>query len=221
MVDMAFGTGAVKITPAHDHNDYDCGMRHKLPFVEMMDDNGVITDVCPQFQVRGACTGGGGLSCSFMCIRPVKTLAGNEEVPRQNSRSGSTERERFVQRNEGTFYGGSNLQVCQENVCVRKREREREGSFVHVGVFLLFSRSKDIVEPLIKPQWWVRCSETAQRAVEVREICWLCSLSCKLCVCVCACACVCVCACACVCVCVCVCGLGSSEWKAQADSWHS
>lgn len=52
MVDMAFGTGAVKITPAHDHNDYDCGTRHNLPFVEMMDDNGVITDVCPRFQVR-------------------------------------------------------------------------------------------------------------------------------------------------------------------------
>ena len=52
MVDVAFGTGAVKITPAHDHNDYDCGVRHGLPFVEMMDDNGVITDVCPQFQVR-------------------------------------------------------------------------------------------------------------------------------------------------------------------------
>lgn len=36
--------------------------------------------------------------------------------------------------------------------------------------FLLFSRSKDIVEPLIKPQWWVRCGETAEKAVEVREV---------------------------------------------------
>lgn len=52
MVDMDFGTGAVKITPAHDHNDYDCGKRNGLAFVEMMDDDGVITDVCPQFQVR-------------------------------------------------------------------------------------------------------------------------------------------------------------------------
>lgn len=29
-VDMAFGTGAVKITPAHDPNDYICGEKHKL-----------------------------------------------------------------------------------------------------------------------------------------------------------------------------------------------
>ena len=49
---MEFGTGAVKITPAHDHNDYDCGKRHNLPFVEMMDDDGNVTDVCPQFKVN-------------------------------------------------------------------------------------------------------------------------------------------------------------------------
>ena len=50
MVDMEFGTGAVKITPAHDH--YDCGKRHNLPFVEMMDDDGNVTNVCPQFKVN-------------------------------------------------------------------------------------------------------------------------------------------------------------------------
>ena len=50
-MDMSFGTGAVKITPAHDHNDYDCGKRNGLAFIEMMDDNGTITDVCLQFKV--------------------------------------------------------------------------------------------------------------------------------------------------------------------------
>lgn len=30
LVDPTFGTGAVKITPAHDHNDYNCGKRHGL-----------------------------------------------------------------------------------------------------------------------------------------------------------------------------------------------
>ena len=30
-----------------------------------------------------------------------------------------------------------------------------------------FSRSKDIVEPLIKPQWWLNCSDMAKEAVEV------------------------------------------------------
>ena len=33
LVDMAFGTGAVKITPAHDPNDYECGKRHNLEFI--------------------------------------------------------------------------------------------------------------------------------------------------------------------------------------------
>ena len=50
-VDMSFGTGAVKITPAHDHNDYECGKRNDLPFVEMISDTGIVTDVCPRFKV--------------------------------------------------------------------------------------------------------------------------------------------------------------------------
>ena len=44
-------TGAVKITPAHDYNDYDVGKRHNLPFVEMIDEMGLITNVCEQFKV--------------------------------------------------------------------------------------------------------------------------------------------------------------------------
>lgn len=35
-VDMAFGTGAVKITPAHDPNDYALGKRHNLPLISVM-----------------------------------------------------------------------------------------------------------------------------------------------------------------------------------------
>ncbi len=38
-VDPNFGTGAVKVTPAHDFNDYDIGVRHHLPFVEVMDEH--------------------------------------------------------------------------------------------------------------------------------------------------------------------------------------
>lgn len=43
--------GAVKITPAHDQNDYDCGKRHDLPFITMIDDEGNITNDCGQFSV--------------------------------------------------------------------------------------------------------------------------------------------------------------------------
>lgn len=41
-VDMAFGTGAVKITPAHDPNDFDVAERHGLPIIRVLDDSGVI-----------------------------------------------------------------------------------------------------------------------------------------------------------------------------------
>jgi valyl-tRNA synthetase len=42
-VDPAFGTGAVKVTPAHDPNDFEIGQRHNLPNLTVMDERGVIT----------------------------------------------------------------------------------------------------------------------------------------------------------------------------------
>jgi valyl-tRNA synthetase len=42
-VDPAFGTGAVKVTPAHDPNDFEIGQRHRLPSLTIMDERGVIT----------------------------------------------------------------------------------------------------------------------------------------------------------------------------------
>lgn len=41
-VDVEFGTGAVKITPAHDPNDFEVGKRHNLPQIRVMEDSGVI-----------------------------------------------------------------------------------------------------------------------------------------------------------------------------------
>jgi len=41
---MNFGTGAVKITPAHDPNDYDVGMRHKLQFINILNDDGTLNE---------------------------------------------------------------------------------------------------------------------------------------------------------------------------------
>jgi valyl-tRNA synthetase len=46
-VDPAFGTGAVKVTPAHDPNDFEIGRRHDLPGVPIMDERGVITAAGP------------------------------------------------------------------------------------------------------------------------------------------------------------------------------
>lgn len=52
MVDPKFGTGAVKITPAHDINDYEVGKRHDLPFITIIDHEGKLSGEVPE-QYRG------------------------------------------------------------------------------------------------------------------------------------------------------------------------
>jgi valyl-tRNA synthetase len=58
-VDPEFGTGAVKVTPAHDPNDFEIGRRHDLPALTIMDERGVITAPGPfegldRFEARPA-----------------------------------------------------------------------------------------------------------------------------------------------------------------------
>ncbi len=43
-VDREFGTGALKITPAHDQNDYEVGQRHRLEVVDILDENGRLNE---------------------------------------------------------------------------------------------------------------------------------------------------------------------------------
>jgi valyl-tRNA synthetase len=51
-VDPAFGTGCVKITPAHDFNDYELGLRHDLPLLNILDADAKLNDEVPA-QYRG------------------------------------------------------------------------------------------------------------------------------------------------------------------------
>src|SRR5439155_26524133 len=44
LVDPTLGTGAVKVTPAHDANDYACGLRHKLPMLNILNPDGTINE---------------------------------------------------------------------------------------------------------------------------------------------------------------------------------
>ncbi|XP_043542801.1 valine--tRNA ligase isoform X2 [Chiloscyllium plagiosum] len=111
-VDMSFGTGAVKITPAHDQNDYEVGLRHNLEFVNIMDNNGCLINVPEPF-----------LGMKRFDARKAVLDA-------------------LVQR--GLF-------------------REVKDNPMVVPVC---SRSKDIVEPLLKPQWYVRCDEMAKMAAD-------------------------------------------------------
>lgn len=74
---MEFGTGAVKITPAHDGNDYEAGIRHNLPFINILNDDGTLNpNAGEKFKVG--------------CARPYQTdfyaTAGYETVSRQGGR---------------------------------------------------------------------------------------------------------------------------------------
>ncbi|MFM8914117.1 MAG: valine--tRNA ligase [Flammeovirgaceae bacterium] len=50
-VDKTFGTGCLKVTPAHDVNDYEIGLRHHLPVIDTINDDGTLNEKCelPQF----------------------------------------------------------------------------------------------------------------------------------------------------------------------------
>ena len=49
-VDMEVGTGLVKVTPAHDPNDYEVGKRHDLEFITCFDEKGFLNDQCGNFK---------------------------------------------------------------------------------------------------------------------------------------------------------------------------
>jgi valyl-tRNA synthetase len=49
-VDKEFGTGAVKITPAHDPNDFEVGLRHNLPQIKVMNDDATMNENARQYQ---------------------------------------------------------------------------------------------------------------------------------------------------------------------------
>ncbi|KAL2408088.1 Valine-tRNA ligase, mitochondrial [Exophiala dermatitidis] len=89
-VDRDFGTGAVKLTPAHDANDFALGQKHHLPFINILTDHGLT-----------------------------------------NQNAGPYEGQKRFDR----------VPLCE--------------------------KSKDVIEPMMKPQWWMRMRELADEAVEV------------------------------------------------------
>ena len=72
-VDREFGTGAVKITPAHDPNDFEVGKRHNLPEINVMNDDATINEQyggkyagMDRYEARGGHgegPGGAGIPC--------------------------------------------------------------------------------------------------------------------------------------------------------------
>jgi valyl-tRNA synthetase len=62
-VDMEFGTGCLKITPAHDENDYEIGLKHNLPSIDIFNDDGTLNEKAgmhigeDRFEVRETISG--------------------------------------------------------------------------------------------------------------------------------------------------------------------
>jgi len=114
-VEQDFGTGAVKITPAHDPNDFEVGKRHSLPFVNIFTDDGCIVEGYGEF------SGMPRFECRVKIQEKLKQLGS------------------YVDTKDNPMV----VPFC--------------------------SRSKDIVEPVLKPQWYVRCAEMAADAIKVVE----------------------------------------------------
>jgi len=111
LVDMNFGTGAVKVTPAHDPNDYNCGKRNNLEFIVMLTEDGKMAANCGQFA---------GMMRYDARVAMEKAMA--------------------------------------ELGCLR-------GKAVNKMRLGRCSRSGDIIEPMLTPQWYVNCSSMAARSV--------------------------------------------------------
>jgi valyl-tRNA synthetase len=114
-VDPEFGTGAVKLTPAHDPNDFNLGKKHNLAFINIMKDNGTMN------------------------------------------------------KNTGDFEGQKRFDVRYTVV----EALEKAGLFVkkedNPMKVPICSRSGDVIEPIMKPQWWMKMEGLAKPAIEAVE----------------------------------------------------
>lgn len=114
-VDPEFGTGAVKLTPAHDFNDYTLGQRHGLEFVNILNEDGTLNGNTGPFQGQ-------------------KRFDARYAVVEELTKLGL-----FVKKESNPM----KIPLCE--------------------------KSKDVIEPMIKPQWWVRMKEMAESAIEAAE----------------------------------------------------
>jgi valyl-tRNA synthetase len=108
LVQMDKGSGVVKITPAHDPNDYACALRHSLPSIDIFDDEG----------------------CISRSINSV--FSGIDRFEARSRILGALKKQSLLIREVNN---PMTVAIC--------------------------SRSGDVLEPLLKPQWYVRCTPSA------------------------------------------------------------
>lgn len=114
-VDPEFGTGAVKITPAHDFNDFARGQKHNIEFISIMNDDGTFNENAGPF------AGLKRFDARYQVIDALKQKG---------------------------------LYVKWENNSMK---------------IPLCAKSNDVIEPIMKPQWWMRMAELAKPAIEAVE----------------------------------------------------
>ncbi len=73
-VELEFGTGAVKITPAHDPNDFEVGLRHKLPVVRVINDDGTMNEFAGKYNKMT------GMECREKVVEELKELGLLEKI---------------------------------------------------------------------------------------------------------------------------------------------
>ncbi|KAK5124217.1 hypothetical protein LTR85_001920 [Meristemomyces frigidus] len=114
-VEKDFGTGAVKITPAHDFNDFKRGKQHNLEFINILNDDGTMNEHAGPFK------GHKRFDVRYTVIAELEKL--------------------------GLYVGKSNNKMS----------------------IPLCSKSKDVIEPILKPQWWMHMKPLADPAIEAVE----------------------------------------------------
>eukprot|EP01127_Copromyxa_protea_P024789 TRINITY_DN996_c0_g1_i2.p1 TRINITY_DN996_c0_g1~~TRINITY_DN996_c0_g1_i2.p1 ORF type:complete len:704 (-),score=234.47 TRINITY_DN996_c0_g1_i2:36-2147(-) len=112
LVKKEFGTGAVKVTPSHDPNDYECGQRNKLQFINILNEDGTLNDNAGEFK---------GMLRFEARVAVIKKLE------------------------EAGLYKGKEKNAMVLKVC---------------------SRSGDIIEPFMSPQWYVDLNDLAKKSVD-------------------------------------------------------
>lgn len=115
LVDMSFGTGAVKITPAHDPKDYNCGKKNNLEFISILNDDGTMNGSAGEF----------------------------EGMPRYQVRKLITQKLKDLELFRGQRGNPMVLTIC--NI------------------------TKDVLEPMVKPQWYLSTQQIKNRLLEVVE----------------------------------------------------
>ncbi|HEC1178707.1 TPA: valine--tRNA ligase, partial [Campylobacter jejuni] len=81
-VEKDFGTGVVKVTPAHDMNDYEVGLRHNLDFISVFDEKGILNEHCLEFQ------GLERLEARERIVAKLKSLGFIEKIEEHNNQIG-------------------------------------------------------------------------------------------------------------------------------------